>query len=393
MSIQTTASGHRRSLYPRSGHSTHSGLDPAGRLFVLAEGVGDLFIADHASRLTCEVCVREMLSLSEAPGAPTPPDRNIQQTLQRALNEAEREMQEAAAFNPSLRGAASRCSLVYFSDHSAHIGHVGDTRVYLGRKGIGFRALTLDHRAPSEGADEALPTRALGFSNVEPCDRLQIDLATGDWLLMVSSGLAALLDSDGLGEMLDDLEPDAAAAALCDRGLQSGCEEVSALCVRIDAVAPRHDRIGMQARLNLLGALPLFEDLDDQELLLLLPLISEVRLQAGERLIEEGRFERSLYVLVDGRCQVLRGPNDYRVAELQPGELIGELSLGDHLPRSASVVAATSCKLLQFDGEAFERFTRSSPLGPKLLWNLIRCVTSRCREISVMVSSRNEAAP
>ena len=76
-------------------------------------------------------------------------------------------------------------------------------------------------------------------------------------------------------------------------------------------------------------------------------LCSELELEDGDTLFEAGELGDSLYVIVSGGVRVVRG--ETRVAELGPGECVGEMAALDWEPRSASVIATASTLLVRLD--------------------------------------------
>lgn len=69
------------------------------------------------------------------------------------------------------------------------------------------------------------------------------------------------------------------------------------------------------------------------------------RVAAGTRLIEEGRQIGHMYILLDGKMSVsIKGLGT--VATLSSGEIMGEMSLIDARPPSASVSAESDCVVL-----------------------------------------------
>ena len=58
------------------------------------------------------------------------------------------------------------------------------------------------------------------------------------------------------------------------------------------------------------------------------------------------------YLLVDGRAAVLVGGE--KIAELGPGDLVGEVALRNHRLRTAAVTAETPLTLLSFTKETFD---------------------------------------
>lgn len=93
-----------------------------------------------------------------------------------------------------------------------------------------------------------------------------------------------------------------------------------------------------------LRAAPLFAPLSAEELLPAAELTTELLLPAGGRLFGQGELGDSLYVVVSGRVRVERDGRP--VAELGPGECVGEMAALDFEPRSATVVAVAETELI-----------------------------------------------
>jgi len=67
----------------------------------------------------------------------------------------------------------------------------------------------------------------------------------------------------------------------------------------------------------------------------------------GSVLIQEGKAIGEVYILLDGQLSVLvQSRRNERIATLQKGEIVGELSFLDSRPPSATVVAATNSIVL-----------------------------------------------
>lgn len=87
----------------------------------------------------------------------------------------------------------------------------------------------------------------------------------------------------------------------------------------------------------------------------------EVRtLKSSTHAVIEGEPSRGVYIILHGSVSVHK--NDtitgtmHRIAFLDEGTTFGELSLFDHSPRSATVVAETFCYLFALDAEEFELY-------------------------------------
>ncbi|MEZ5230131.1 MAG: cyclic nucleotide-binding domain-containing protein [Acidimicrobiales bacterium] len=109
-----------------------------------------------------------------------------------------------------------------------------------------------------------------------------------------------------------------------------------------------------------LRAIPFFADADDQALQHLLSAADEVRVKAGHDLIDEGHHYGEAYVVVSGTIGVRVGGDE--VAEIGPGELIGELALLTHdVVSSATVVAKTDADLLVIPYNRFDQILDDNP--------------------------------
>lgn len=108
-----------------------------------------------------------------------------------------------------------------------------------------------------------------------------------------------------------------------------------------------------------LRTLPLFADLDEDELQTLSAATSELEAPAGQMLIERGRPGSGLFILETGQA-VVEAPEGQR--ELGPGDVFGERALlGDDVQRTARVRASTNVRCLAISRDAIEDLIRRRP--------------------------------
>lgn len=107
---------------------------------------------------------------------------------------------------------------------------------------------------------------------------------------------------------------------------------------RRTALEVAHTSIRRQPFLQLLSEEQLGQLLADAKLL---------RFGRGEKIIEEGKEGRSMFILVRGSADVFVNVNDEQrhVATLKDGDYCGEMSLLTGEPRSATVKALTDCEM------------------------------------------------
>ncbi len=123
---------------------------------------------------------------------------------------------------------------------TAHIVHVGDTRIYRIREGA-LEQLTNDHRL-WVSRQESYLSRALGFEPGVEADYSSVPVAAGNTFLLATDGVYEHVDAGfivrRIGDSGDDL--DGAARAIVERALENGSpDNLSLQIVRVDAVAER----------------------------------------------------------------------------------------------------------------------------------------------------------
>lgn len=105
-----------------------------------------------------------------------------------------------------------------------------------------------------------------------------------------------------------------------------------------------------------LAAIPFFAGLDESALTPLVAAARLVTLDAGEILCRQGEPGNTMYLVLEGRLKVsILGPDQQEVVldVAGPDNVLGELSLIDGEPRSATVEAVSDCKLVALDREPF----------------------------------------
>ncbi len=107
----------------------------------------------------------------------------------------------------------------------------------------------------------------------------------------------------------------------------------------------------MDAVVDHLKAVPLFQGMTERALEAVAGLASEVEFADGDSVTREGDVGTSFYVIVDGQLRVSR--NDSSIRELGPGDFLGEISLIDGKPRSATTIAVGRVKALVIQRSAF----------------------------------------
>jgi CRP-like cAMP-binding protein len=113
-----------------------------------------------------------------------------------------------------------------------------------------------------------------------------------------------------------------------------------------------------------LRALLLFSDVDDEHLDMLADCAREIRVGAGQPLIQRGDPGSGIFVLEEGRALV-EAPEGTR--ELGPGDIFGERSMLNDTERTARVLAQTEVLCIAIPRPELEQVIAAHPqLGERL---------------------------
>ncbi len=125
---------------------------------------------------------------------------------------------------------------------------------------------------------------------------------------------------------------------------------------------------------------PIFAPLSDKEVTALARLSTHQTYGPGEMIVAEGQPGRSMFVIVRGSVQVVKGdgPDRRKIGSLKFNDFFGEMSLLTGEPRSATVLADEECEILEI---------RKAALGPILEAN-----PELVESIAAMIDERNAQA-
>ncbi len=108
-----------------------------------------------------------------------------------------------------------------------------------------------------------------------------------------------------------------------------------------------------------LTSVPLFASLSDQERRRIAQSADEVDLPEGEHLVREGRFAYEIFVIEEGTAKVLRG--DEHIADLGPGDVIGEMATMTDGQRNATVISTSPVTLIVMTAREFRHIAQDMP--------------------------------
>lgn len=221
-------------------------------LYVVADGMGGHAHGEVASRIAVET-IEEFVKLTSGDTDVTWPfgiDENLSlngNRLKTSIRYANQKLLEHAKASAGCEGMATTVVAVLVDDNVAEIAHVGDSRLYLIRDGEITR-ITSDHSWVNEqvlsgviDSDQArnhplrnVVTRALGGRADLEVEVQNLELRSGDRLLLCTDGLTTMLDdaeilSIVLNEGADETEQ------LIEAANRSGGEDnITAILLRVD---------------------------------------------------------------------------------------------------------------------------------------------------------------
>lgn len=210
---------------------------PEDGVFAVADGMGGHAAGEVASGIAIEI-------LRSWPV----PAGNAAESLGATILEANRRILEHARQHPECAGMGTTMTALLVDGSNAVAAHVGDSRLYRLRAGQ-LTQLTDDHTwvqeqvkagylRPADAARHPLSsilTQALGTREEIQVDTLQVDLQTGDRLLLCTDGLSGMVPDAEIEQILSSgLTLQQSVQRLIDRANQAGgLDNITALLIEV----------------------------------------------------------------------------------------------------------------------------------------------------------------
>lgn len=109
---------------------------------------------------------------------------------------------------------------------------------------------------------------------------------------------------------------------------------------------------------------PIFHDMTPDECRNVLELFETETFPMGETILREGLSIQILWIIVRGRCEVVKstaGGGDRVLACLEQGSVFGEMSFFRSAPHSASVRAMTDVEVLRLSRQSYDQLQKNCP--------------------------------
>lgn len=213
-------------------------LEPGRGVYAVADGMGGHAAGEIASRLAIET-LQEVLQRNDTSAEPMSAE-DVAEWLRGAVVEANRRICDSILLHEERRGMGTTVVALVHSGDDAVVGHVGDSRMYLLRRGELVR-MTSDHSWVNEQVKLGLMnddtaqrhpmrnivTRALGSRTDVLVDLTSLQIQPGDVFLLCSDGLNTMLADEQIHALMlaHRSDPEAACRALVEETNRHGGDD------------------------------------------------------------------------------------------------------------------------------------------------------------------------
>lgn len=232
-----------------------------GHLFVIADGVGGSQAGEVASMEASRTLLSTYYESTRKPG----------RALQEAVTQANLHVYDLSHSHAEYRRMQTTLSALVIIGDEAHLGHIGDSRVYRIRDGE-VTQLTRDHSEVGElvriqllTPEEArhhprrnIITRSIGSELMVQADFRVETVAAGDIFMLCTDGLWEPVTEPEMAEVVAKATPAEACRVLVEMAIERGTGDNLSIQVikvlRVERAAPEPEASGLFQRvLRLLG--------------------------------------------------------------------------------------------------------------------------------------------
>jgi len=240
------------------------------RLFVLCDGMGGHEKGEVASQTVCQ----SLVTWFEQNVNPNDPFTDDQ--LREALEYAYQQLDQYADGNPKQMGTT--LTLLYIHAQGVTAAHIGDSRIYHIRPGVGVLYQSRDHslvfdlfqsgeitfEEMKNFKQKNIVTRAMtpGEDNRMRADIIHItDVQTGDYFYLCSDGMLEQMSNDELAGILSSKDPDAEKQSLLIKATSGNQDNHTAWIIQIKDVIKEEGDEALEneeptARCNAINIIP-----------------------------------------------------------------------------------------------------------------------------------------
>ncbi len=245
-SYALTDIGQKRQLNQDYIYLSESPIGNLPNVFIVADGMGGHNAGDYASRLAVETVVEEIGTSFE---------KNAVKILNNAIRRANEQLRKRAREDKALSGMGTTIVAATCIGRYLEVANVGDSRLYVISDEI--RQITQDHSLVEEMVrmggldketarnhpDKNIITRAVGARRDVEVDFFNVELQTGDLVLLCSDGLTNMVDDEMICRILkgDGNLEDRVEELTRTANQNGGKDNISVIVIELLADEVKHD--------------------------------------------------------------------------------------------------------------------------------------------------------
>jgi serine/threonine protein phosphatase PrpC len=228
--LTITTSGRSDVGLKRSNNEDAFIIKPELGFVALADGMGGAAFGETASKIFIDTALEVFSKVEEQS------EKVIYESVQKSFGLTNERILNYAKKRTSHQGMGCTAELLAFCNQSYFVGHVGDSRTYLFRKGE-LRQITRDHSLIQEQIEKGLITpdqakshslrnvilRAIGTNETLAVDLIKGKGTHGDIFLVCSDGLTDMVNDISIQDVLStSVNPDQKIEKLIDLAKSAG---------------------------------------------------------------------------------------------------------------------------------------------------------------------------
>lgn len=245
-SYALTDIGQKRQLNQDYIYHSETPVGNLPNVFIVADGMGGHNAGDYASRLAVETVVEEIGASFE---------KNAVKILNNAIRRANEQLRKRAREDKALSGMGTTIVAATCIGRYLEVANVGDSRLYVISDEI--RQITEDHslveemvrmggldkEAARNHPDKNIITRAVGARRDVEVDFFNVELQTGDLVLLCSDGLTNMVDDEMICRILkgDGNLEDRVEELMRTANQNGGKDNISVIVIELSADEVKHD--------------------------------------------------------------------------------------------------------------------------------------------------------
>ena len=391
------AAGHTETGVRESNQDSYRAVSYDG-VFAVADGMGGLQHGDRISKAAIERVESSAdhfarLAVDGADSQSIENRRALFDTMEEFFHDTATELYKMAD-EMGLRMGTTLSVAVLFGDRMT-IGHVGDTRVYRVRGNVAEQ-LTEDHSVAasrlrrgviSYGEYRESPQLGLLYQSLGPVPEIdphvvEAEISRGDTVVLASDGVWGVLEPTDIARIVGGGSAEECARALVQQALDNGSDDnCTAIVVRILDIGKTPSAPLPTA----LGEARLFKGMEEADLRALVPYTVYREVPEGTLVFREGEPAEELLIIEDGAIEITR--QGVPLAQLGPGDHLGELAIATEGTRTASARAVFDARLLILSRSALDEITERKPdLAIRLYKRLLDNTSRRLIDFTSRIS-------